>query len=186
MVQAEEFDDWPGRMAWPGRTATRGAFGWLSNQADRGYRGPSRRIDRRSAPDDAHDVDCGRYHLGDTDSTPFQAVVDNGNHLNLLPTPIAEAVNNAFSPPGVFDAESHVYTVDCKATTPEFGVVLDGQTSWHQNENLVYRHVDGSCFSSNATTAEDDGVGFNFLGDAFLRNVVSVLDFGGNRCASVA
>ncbi|KAK2608322.1 hypothetical protein N8I77_006940 [Diaporthe amygdali] len=113
-----------------------------------------------------------------TNSTPFQAVVDTGNHLNLLPTALAEAVNNAFSPPGAFDAESRLYNVDCNATTPEFGVVLDGQTFWHLSEDLIYRRVDGSCFSSVAPTAEGDGVGLNFLGDAFLRNVVSVFDFG--------
>ncbi|KAJ0108749.1 acid protease [Diaporthe amygdali] len=113
-----------------------------------------------------------------TNSTAFQAVVDTGNHLNLLPTTIAEAVNNAFSPPGVFDADSRVYNVHCNATPPEFGVVLDGKTFWHQNEDLIYRRVDGPCFSSIAPTAEGDDVGLNFLGDAFLRNVVSVFDFG--------
>lgn len=114
-----------------------------------------------------------------TNSTSFQAVVDTGNQLNLIPTAIAEAVNKAFNPPGVFDAESHVYIVDCNATTPDFGIILDGQTFWHRSpEDLIYRHVSGFCYSSIAPPAEDDGIGLNFLGDAFLRNVVSVFDFG--------
>ncbi|KAG6355019.1 hypothetical protein INS49_004100 [Diaporthe citri] len=114
-----------------------------------------------------------------TDSTSFQAVVDTGNHSNLIPTAVAEAVNNAFDPPGVFDADSRVYIVDCNATTPEFGIILDGQTFWHRSpEDLIHRHVSGFCCSSIAPTAENDEIGLNFLGDAFLRNVVSVLDFG--------
>lgn len=114
-----------------------------------------------------------------TNSTSFQAVVDTGNHMNLIPISVAEAVNNAFSPPGVFDVGSNIYKVDCNSTTPDFGVILDGQTFWHESpEDLIYRHVSGFCYSSIAPTAEGDGVGLNFLGDAFLRNVVSVFDFG--------
>lgn len=114
-----------------------------------------------------------------TNSTPFQAVVDTGNHMNLFPTEIAEAINSLFDPPGKFDKESHVYFVDCNATTPELGVILDGQTFWHQKpEDLIFHDTSGLCYSSVAPTGEDDGLALNFLGDAFLRNVVSVFDFG--------
>lgn len=114
-----------------------------------------------------------------TNLTTFQAVVDTGNHMNLLPSSIATAINGAFDPPGVFDAESHVYVVDCNATTPELGIVLDRQTFWHQQpEDFIYSDGNGGCFSSIAPTAEDEGIVLNFLGDAFLRNVVSVYDFG--------
>lgn len=114
-----------------------------------------------------------------TISTSFQAVVDTGNHLNLIPTAVAEAVNNAFHPPGVFDADSHAYIVDCNARTPDFGIILDGQTFWDRiQEQLIYRHLSRFCYSSIAPTAEDDVIGLSFLGDAFLRNVVSVFDFG--------
>ncbi|OAL51564.1 acid protease, partial [Pyrenochaeta sp. DS3sAY3a] len=117
-----------------------------------------------------------------TNTTKFQAVVDTGNHMNLLPVEIAEAINNAFSPPGVFDEETHVYFVDCAAKTPKVGVTLDGRTFWHgQSEDLIYVDASGICYSSIAPTAEDGGITLNFLGDAFLRNVVSVYDFGKNE-----
>ncbi|KAH7347967.1 aspartic peptidase domain-containing protein, partial [Pyrenochaeta sp. MPI-SDFR-AT-0127] len=117
-----------------------------------------------------------------TNSTKFQAVVDTGNHMNLFPVAIAEAINNAFDPPGVFDEESHIYIVDCNATTPKLGVLLDGHTFWHQHQDdLIYRDTSGSCYSSIAPTAESGGLALNFLGDAFLRNVVSVFDFGKNE-----
>ncbi|CAO2652329.1 Nn.00g006120.m01.CDS01 [Neocucurbitaria sp. VM-36] len=114
-----------------------------------------------------------------TNTTAFQAVVDTGNHMNLLPTVIAEAINNAFNPPGVFDESSSVYVVDCNCTTPELGIILDGHTFWHQRpEDLIYRDISGVCYSSVGRIAEGSGVTVGFLGDAFLRNVVSVFDFG--------
>jgi hypothetical protein len=114
-----------------------------------------------------------------TNSTKFQAVVDTANHMNLFPRAQAEAINNAFVPPGVFDKESHVYVVHCNATTPRLAVVLDGRTFWHQSrDDLIYRDESGSCYSSIAPTADSDDLTLNFLGDAFLRNVVSVYDFG--------
>ncbi|KAJ3538408.1 hypothetical protein NM208_g5916 [Fusarium decemcellulare] len=114
-----------------------------------------------------------------TNSTRFQAVVDTGNHMNLLPETIAESINAAFDPPGIFDKEAHVYMVDCNATTPDLGITLDGHTFWHQSpEDLIYRDISGFCYSSVGPTGRGSGLEINFLGDAFLRNVVSVYDFG--------
>lgn len=114
-----------------------------------------------------------------TNSTPFQAVVDTGNHMNLFPVEIADAINSLYSPPGKFDEESQVYFVDCNASTPELGITLGGQTFWHQSpEDLIFKDVSGFCYSSVAPTGEDGGLALNFIGDAFLRNVVSVFDFG--------
>jgi hypothetical protein len=114
-----------------------------------------------------------------TNSTSFQAVVDTGNHMNLLPIAVAEAINNAFSPPGLFDKDLQVYLVNCNATTPEVGIILDGRIFWlWRSEDLIYRDVSGFCYSSVGPTAEADSIVLSFLGDAFLRNVVSVFDFG--------
>lgn len=114
-----------------------------------------------------------------TNSTKFQAVVDTANHMNLFPRALAEAINSAFVPPGLFDEAAHIYVVDCNATTPRLAVMLDGRTFWHQSrDDLIYRDNGGSCYSSIAPTGESDGLALNFLGDAFLRNVVSVFDFG--------
>ncbi|KAJ8112760.1 hypothetical protein OPT61_g4951 [Boeremia exigua] len=114
-----------------------------------------------------------------TNTTSFQAVVDTGNHMNLVPSAIATAINDAFSPPGIFNETLHVYVVDCNATTPEVGVILDGKTFWHKlPEDLIYHDASGICYSSFAPTAEEAGLVLNFLGDAFLRTVVAVLDFG--------
>lgn len=114
-----------------------------------------------------------------TNSTTFQAVVDTGNPMNLLPIAVADAINNGFNPPAVFDEDSSVYVVDCNATTPNLGIILDGHTFWHQlPEDLVYLDASGACYSSVSRTGEGSGLSLSFLGDAFLRNVVSVYDFG--------
>ena len=114
-----------------------------------------------------------------SDSTPFQAVVDTGNHMNLFPNRISKSINEHFDPPGILDKDLNVYIVDCNATTPEVGVTLDGQTFWHKSpDDLIYHDVSGFCYSSVAPTGENGDLALNFIGDAFLRNVVSVYDMG--------
>jgi hypothetical protein len=114
-----------------------------------------------------------------TNETAFQAVVDTGNHMNLLPEAIANTINMGFDPPGKFDEEAHVFVVDCDARTPELGIILDGRTFWHRSpDDLIYRGEGNFCYSSVAPTGEGDGLALNFLGDAFLRNVISVFDIG--------
>ncbi|KAH6629762.1 aspartic peptidase domain-containing protein [Boeremia exigua] len=112
-------------------------------------------------------------------SSPFQAVVDTGNPMNLLPMDVAESINTAFNPVGVFNQESNRYIVDCNATTPDVGIILDGRTFWLKSpDDLIYYDTSGTCHSSIAPTAEGLGIALNFLGDAFLSNVVAVFDFG--------
>lgn len=112
-------------------------------------------------------------------TTSFQAVVDTGNHMNLVPDEIAEAINARFDPPAVWDNSSNVYIVDCNASTPEMGIVLDNRTFWLQSpQDLIFYDESGICYSSVSRTAVDSGLELNFLGDAFLRNVIAVFDFG--------
>ncbi|RYP32612.1 hypothetical protein DL767_005117 [Monosporascus sp. MG133] len=92
---------------------------------------------------------------------------------------VAESINEAFGPPGVFDEEASVYFVNCDVTPPALGISPDAGIFWHERlGDLIYRDVGGFCYSSVAPTGEDSGLALNFLGDMFLRNVVSVYDFG--------
>lgn len=43
---------------------------------------------------------------------------------------------------------------------------------------MIYRDVSGLYYSSVAPTGAEGDLALNFIGDAFLRNVVSVFDFG--------
>lgn len=114
----------------------------------------------------------------ETSSESFQAVVDSGHNMNLIPTPQANAVNAAFDPPAIFDEDTELYMVDCDSKTPKFGVTIGGVTFWHEEQDMIYEVGDGTCYSSVGATGEDGGLALNFLGDAFLKNVVSVFDFG--------
>ncbi|KAH6900049.1 aspartic peptidase domain-containing protein [Thelonectria olida] len=114
-----------------------------------------------------------------TNSTKFQAVVDTGNPLNELPTEVAAEINTAFDPPAQFSEDLGVYVVDCNATAPQVGVTIDKHTFWHEAVDLIREDAStGLCYSAITPAAEDLGISLSFLGDAFLRNVVSVFDMG--------
>ena len=70
-----------------------------------------------------------------TDTT---AILDTGTTLNILPTPVANAYNAAFDPPGQLDPGSGLFLVDCDLLTraangdskgiPPFSVVIGGKS----------------------------------------------------------
>lgn len=120
----------------------------------------------------------------DTNSTSFNAILDNGNPTTFLPSAVAEAINTHFSPPAEQTADSgYQWTVDCNATAPSFGVEIGTQIFWHDPRDMIYNLGDGTCASSIAR-AEDvslQGVVANFLGMQFFKNVLAVFDFGINE-----
>ena len=122
-----------------------------------------------------------------TNSTPFQVVVDSGNAFNILPLEMADAVNKAFSPPAVTDTSAQigsgqgVYVVACDAVPPRFGVTIGGQTFYHNGQDLILPHGDNTCISTIGAVVPTEGISLAFLGDAFLKNVVAVFDFGKNE-----
>ncbi|KAJ4986624.1 aspartic-type endopeptidase [Stagonosporopsis vannaccii] len=98
---------------------------------------------------------------GNTSS--FQAVVDTGNHRNLFPPLIADAINAGFTPAAVFDNTSKIYIVDCNASTPQVGIILDAHIFWLQSpDDLIFYDESGTCYSSISRTAVDFGLELNF------------------------
>lgn len=117
-----------------------------------------------------------------TYSTRFQAVVDSGNYMNQLPVEIADAVHKAYDPPAKFDSRTGQYAIQCNATPPSLGITIGGQIFHHRPEDLVLQFPNGSCVSTVLPPASGNGgLTLSFLGDVFLRNVVSVFDFGKNE-----
>ena len=112
-----------------------------------------------------------------TSNTPFQAVVDTANWVNVFPKDIADKINADFNPPAKF-AGSY-YTVVCHAKAPPgFGMQI-GDTMFNVNPvDMIWRDASGACYSSIATLAPSSGISIMFVGDVFLKNVVSVFDFG--------
>lgn len=85
---------------------------------------------------------------GETNSTPFQAVVDSGNWLNIFPKEEADTVNAAFSPPAQYNETLTVYTVDCDATPPaNFGVQIGGVMFEIDSADMIWRDAFGMCYS---------------------------------------
>ncbi|KAF4968662.1 hypothetical protein FSARC_3948 [Fusarium sarcochroum] len=113
-----------------------------------------------------------------TNSTAFQAVVDSGNPRNMFPDVVARKINAAFEPPAVYDKKRDVFVVDCDARAPALGVVIGGDTFWHDQRDLIMQAKDGVCTSGVGATQEALDITVHFLGDTFLKNVVSVFDFG--------
>jgi hypothetical protein len=116
-----------------------------------------------------------------SNTSRFQAVVDTGNYFNVLPPDIVEQIHDSFEPPGKYDATTHQYVVDCDATVPKLGIQIGNQTFFHKPEDLVFHNPNGSCVTTLLPTVGGDGVMLNFLGDTFMKNVVSVFDFGVNE-----
>ncbi|OJJ94803.1 hypothetical protein ASPACDRAFT_48497 [Aspergillus aculeatus ATCC 16872] len=118
-----------------------------------------------------------------TNATSFQAFTDTGNELSFLPAAVVEPINALFAPPAVYDDASGVYVVDCDAEAPTFGVTIGDQTFYHEGRDLIYQTGDGVCVSALAASESVayEGIVLNILGASFLKNVVSVYDFGKNE-----
>lgn len=122
-----------------------------------------------------------------TNSTPFQAVVDSGNAFNILPLDMANAVNQAFRPPAATNTSAQIglgqgtYVVDCDAVPPTFGVAIGGHTFYHNGQDLILPYGSNTCISAIGAVVPTAGISLAFLGDAFLKNVVAVFDFGNNE-----
>jgi hypothetical protein len=117
-----------------------------------------------------------------SNSTAFQTVVDSGQPLNLLPPEVLNEIHLLFDPPVYYDADSDVYIASCDSKPARVGFQLGGRVFWHRPEDLVMPVGDGSCMSAlYPTSSSSIGVSFNFLGDAFLRNVIAIFDFGNDE-----
>ncbi|OAG44648.1 hypothetical protein AYO21_01138 [Fonsecaea monophora] len=122
--------------------------------------------------------------------TSFQAFIDSGNFFSYLPDKTVASVNSLFSPPAVFDATTGLWLVDCAATPPQFGLGIGNQTFFLDGRDLIYQTADPSggkaqCVSNilssnfNGGTAGD--LTLNIIGAPFLKNVLTVFDFGANE-----
>ena len=106
------------------------------------------------------------------------ATVDSGTTLLWVPASVAQAVNSQFVPPAVNESSGIGYTVNCNASAPSFGVVINGQTFWINPADLIESRGEGlSCWSGIQAAADDE---FS-LGDVFFKNVLAVFDVGAGK-----
>jgi hypothetical protein len=124
-----------------------------------------------------------------TNSTKFQAFLDDGNYFSYLPTESAAAINAFFSPPAILDPASGMYIVNCAATPPQLGLTIGDQTFFHDGRDLLYQTADpasgeGLCVSaiqSSSFSGTELGSGvLNIIGAPLFKNVLTVFNFGNN------
>ncbi|KAJ6023712.1 hypothetical protein N7540_004509 [Penicillium herquei] len=118
-----------------------------------------------------------------TNRTPFQVFTDTGNDFSILPAEIVDPINALFDPPAVYNEVLGASIVDCDAKAPIFGVEIGGQIFYHDGQDLIFQIDDGLCVSSFLASEKVsyEGIVLNILGVPFLKNVVSVYDFGKNE-----
>jgi len=109
-------------------------------------------------------------YSGAAGSNLDQYIVDSGTTLLYLPTAIATALNNAYSPA----PDASTGAISCTATAPSLGVTIGGTTFTINPVDMILSDSTGACF----TAIQDGSSGPYILGDVFLKNVVAVFDVG--------
>ncbi|KAF2395913.1 acid protease [Trichodelitschia bisporula] len=115
----------------------------------------------------------GRSHANSA-----QYIVDSGTTLVYLPSAVAQAVNNAFTPKAKLIASQGGYFVQCNAKTPDFGVTIGGVVFKVSAADLVYQNQRDPASGLCLTGVQDGGSGPYILGDVWMQNVVAVFDVG--------
>jgi hypothetical protein len=124
---------------------------------------------------------CTTTTAGNNDAVAFQAVVDSGKPANVYPVDLAAAVNAAFDPPAKLIPSTtgeQMYSVACDASPPTHGVTFANKTFYMAPEDMIIQTDKGCVSTVTGLAPDEDGMVLYFLGAGWMRNVVSVFDFG--------
>lgn len=101
-------------------------------------------------------------------------IVDSGTSLIYVPDSVAAGVAASFRPPAYQDPDTGAYFVNCSAKAPVFGVVIGGKIFYVNPLDLSTHYINQTCLVS----VQPNGGGLSILGDAWMKNVISVFDIG--------
>ncbi|KAK1916662.1 hypothetical protein P3342_012287 [Pyrenophora teres f. teres] len=125
-------------------------------------------------------------------SSPTLAILDSGSSLLYLPDNIADHVASLFSPPAVFNANAGTWVVACDAAAPRVGIVIDGQSFFISEDDLMNRGPGavggpgvGASQGMCVLATQRAGGGSCVLGDSWLKGVLVVFDLEGNKVSVV-
>lgn len=104
-------------------------------------------------------------------------IVDSGTSLCYVPNDVAAEVADAFSPPAQYDTTFDVYSVDCNAKPPIFGVCIEEKIFYVNAEDMIVHIQEGYCVIS----VQPNLGGLNILGGSFMKNVLTVFDIGAEQ-----
>lgn len=133
----------------------------------------------RSAIFDVSSTNNPRYTPLIPPPPPSTVIVDSGTSLLYAPASVVQDLALLFSPPATLNQTLGLYTVDCAAKPPTFGVVVGTKVFFVNQIDLVVVVAQGVCVLGVQENGGDDA--FTILGDVFLRNVLMVFDVGGGE-----
>ena len=116
--------------------------------------------------------------------TPFQAIVDSGTSGIYVPEELSNSFHASFDPPAIYNASQGAFVTGCKTKVPKLEITLGGKKFSVRSEDLITEGLDGFCVTNVASGGIPDPVeeisndGLYILGDAFLKNVLTVFDVG--------
>ncbi|KAK0634280.1 aspartic peptidase domain-containing protein [Bombardia bombarda] len=119
------------------------------------------------------------WQFGQTsDLTKYPFIVDTGTTICYLPPNLADAINRAFTPAGVYLWMYGAYFTSCDAVAPRISVILGGVHFWINPRDLIYQRMVDPLTGLCMTAIASGGSGPYILGDAFLQNALAVFDVG--------
>jgi hypothetical protein len=117
---------------------------------------------------------------GDTNTVALpgaEFIVDSGTTVLYVNTSQAIDHNSQFDPPAYGHDETGVLLVNCTAIPPPFEVTIAGETFPTNPFDLTSDEGDDICVSGIQDAGDPPGAP-SILGDVFLKNVITVFDWG--------
>lgn len=125
-----------------------------------------------------------RNPLPNSGGTKYQYIIDSGTSLNIFPTSVSDAINNAYIPPAVYSEDLGLWIVACDADAPSLGIMINGAKfdinplDMITETGLTYPNGSEICSTSTIDDGSDPRDDVYVLSDIFLKNVVAVFDVG--------
>lgn len=106
-----------------------------------------------------------------------EAIIDSGTSLCYVPNEVADGLAEAFDPPAEYDETYDIYSVDCNATAPVFGIAIEQKVFYMNIQDLVLEIEEGQCILGVQPALD----GLSVLGATWLKNVMAVFDIGAEQ-----
>ncbi|KAK4228052.1 aspartic peptidase domain-containing protein [Podospora fimiseda] len=120
----------------------------------------------------------GWYYDQTTNAKKYPYIVDSGTTLCYLPPKLAQQINQAFNPPGVYLWMYGSYFTACNARVVPVAIILNGIKFWFNPKDLIYRDVVDPMSGLCMTAIASGGTGPYILGDVFMQNALTIFDVG--------